>query len=83
MAKARDIKMRKDDIKMDGVTEYAEGYIVVLGIEEAKNTKRGDRPVITAINEGGFNSTSVDVIELLTWIVKNRPDLIDEAKNAK
>lgn len=75
--------MAKDKvIEMHGVTEYAEGYIVKLGIEEAKNTKRGDRPVITAINEGGFNSTSVDVIELLAWILEHRPDLIDEAKNA-
>lgn len=57
-------------IQLDGVNEYMEYYPVNL-----INNERG-RLVIKAFNEGGYNSTEVDLIQLLEWILKNRPDLL-------
>ena len=53
---------------MTGVTEYGEGMDVKLVYEDG-------RPTIVAYNEGGFNATAVDLIELLDWVYKNEPDL--------
>ena len=53
---------------MTGVTEYGEGLEVKLYYEN-------ERPTIVAYNEGGFNATAVDLIELLDWVYKNEPDL--------
>jgi hypothetical protein len=55
---------------MHGVTEYAEGLDVRLQLED------NGRPIVSAYNEGGFNGTSVDLLELLAWLRANRPDLI-------
>lgn len=55
---------------MHGVTEYAEGLDVKLQMED------NGRPIVSAYNEGGFNGTSVDLLELLAWLRANRPDLI-------
>ena len=57
-----------------GVTEYAEGLDVKLQVED------NGRLVVSAWNEGGFNGTSVDLMELLAWLKSNRPDLIEELK---
>jgi hypothetical protein len=57
-------------MKMEGVTEYSEGMKVGL-------IKNKNRYVIQAFNEGGFNDTQVDLFQLLNWLKKNRPDLID------
>ncbi len=59
---------------MHGVTEYAEGLDVKLQVED------NGRLVVSAWNEGGFNGTSVDLLELLAWLKSNRPDLIEELK---
>lgn len=59
---------------MHGVTEYAEGLDVRLHVVG------NGRWVVTAWNEGGFNGTSVDLLELLAWLRANRPDLIEELK---
>jgi hypothetical protein len=55
---------------MHGVTEYAEGLDVKLQMED------NGRPIVSAYNEGGFNGTSVDLLELLAWLRANRPDLL-------
>jgi hypothetical protein len=55
---------------MHGVTEYAEGLDVRLQLED------NGRPIVSAYNEGGFNGTSVDLLELLAWLRANRPDLL-------
>ena len=55
---------------MHGVTEYAEGLDVKLQMED------NGRLIVSARNEGGFNGTSVDLLELLAWLRANRPDLI-------
>jgi hypothetical protein len=55
---------------MHGVTEYAEGLDVRLQLED------NGRPIVSAFNEGGFNGTSIDLLELLVWLRANRPDLL-------
>ena len=55
---------------MHGVTEYAEGLDVRLQLED------NGRLIISAKNEGGYNGTSVDLLELLAWLRANRPDLM-------
>ena len=55
---------------MHGVTEYAEGLDVRLQIED------NGRPIVSAYNEGGFNGTSIDLLELLAWLRANQPDLM-------
>jgi hypothetical protein len=59
---------------MHGVTEYAEGLDVRLQLED------NGRLIVSAWNEGGFNGTSIDLLELLVWLRNNRPDLIRETK---
>lgn len=54
---------------MTGVQEYREEMDVYLSNEH-------DRPVIIATNEGGFNSTSVDLLQLLEWLRANKPELL-------
>jgi hypothetical protein len=55
---------------MHGVTEYAEGLDVKLQMED------NGRLIISAKNEGGYNGTSVDLLELLAWLRANQPDLM-------
>lgn len=60
--------MPKNTIKMEGVTEYCEGYPVEFGSSEE------DGPLcVIAFNEGGYNSTAINVQELVDWLKKNRP----------
>ena len=59
---------------MHGVTEYAEGLDVRLQLED------NGRPIVSAYNEGGFNGTSIDLLQLLAWLRANRPDLIESAQ---
>lgn len=69
-------------MKMLGVTEYAEGMTVELtkttgGYISPDNKNSGaGRWVVLAKNEGGCNCTEVDVIEMVDWLWKNRPDLM-------
>jgi hypothetical protein len=52
-------------IVMEGVREYCEEMDVKLG--------KGDngRLVIVALNEAGYNSTEVDLLDLLEWLKVN------------
>ena len=59
------------DIEMNEVTEYCEGRTVYLAQEETNG-----RTVVRAVNEGGYNCTEVDIVQLLEWLKKNRPDLM-------
>lgn len=73
-------------VKMWGVREYAENYDVFLRHlteEDADFARRlGDLPeepgreVIVAYNEGGFNCTEVDLLDLIDWLKANRPELL-------
>lgn len=56
---------------MEGVREYGEGYVVELHEEE------NGRLAIFALNEGGYNVTSVDLIDLIQWVKRNKPELLN------
>lgn len=56
---------------MEGVREYGEGMPVAL--EYHKN-----RLTILALNDGGLDSTAVDLLDLLAWLRTNRPDLMEK-----
>lgn len=56
-------------MQMDGVTEYSEDLPALL-------EQHNQRWVISALNEGGCNGTMVDVLQLVEWLRKNRPDLL-------
>lgn len=60
-------------IAMQGVTEYAEGF-------DAQLVWSHGRLAVQARNEGGFNTTAIDLMELLAWVKANRPELL-EAKS--
>lgn len=52
-------------IVMEGVREYCEEMDVKL------RTSDNGRLVIVALNEGGHNSTEVDLLDLLEWLKTN------------
>ena len=72
----------EDGTLMEGVTEYAERLDVRLvrttgtymGI--GKERPGAGRLVIEALNDGGYNCTKVDLLQLLAWVKANRPDLM-------
>lgn len=74
--------MKRDGTEMLGVREYAEGYPVhvlhetPLGLDEP-------REMIEAINEGGHNSTLIDLLDLVAWLKERRPELLAPAAPTK
>lgn len=74
----------RQDVEMDGVKEYHEEYPVVLrlgkkhrdGMENIYKFNPENRWLIVAENEGGYNSTAIDLCELIEWLKKHRPDLL-------
>lgn len=60
----------EEEIIMEGVREYAEEMEVVLAI--GKN----GRFMVNAYNEGGFDRTCVDLIDLIDWLKINLPSLL-------
>lgn len=56
------------------IKEYVEGFPVEI-------LEFNGRPIIQASNEGGNNGTRVDLIDVINWVVCNRPDLISTSKN--
>ena len=70
-------------IVLEGVNEYIEGMHVSIRVTDGTymgaRTEKKDRPgfgreVIFALNEGGYNSTEVDLEQLLEWVAENRPE---------
>jgi hypothetical protein len=68
---------------LDGVREYCEEMDVEIrattgmyriGLPDESCPGYG-RLVVKALNEGGYNSTEVDLLELLAWVKKNMPDV--------
>ena len=53
--------------------EYGERFPVCL------NLSNGEL-VVVARNEGGYNSTAVNLKQLLQWVARNAPDLLGEVK---
>lgn len=56
------------------IKEYVEGLPVEI-------LELNDRLIIQALNEGGNNGTRVDLIDVVNWVVCNRPELITSSKN--
>lgn len=56
---------------MEGVREYGERSAVHFC------ERINGRPTIRAYNEGGYNCTDVDLIDVILWVRENRPDLLD------
>jgi hypothetical protein len=65
--------MEKIIIPENEVREYAEGYAVQIVLNEENN-----RLCVEATNEGGYNGTSIDLLDLLNWVLKNKPELINK-----
>ena len=82
----------KSEVILEKVFEYAEQddvNIEVLNIPyELEHYKdvlkypewvpKEKRLVITGTNEGGYNCTQVDLLQLLSWVKKNHPELWEE-----
>jgi TATA-binding protein-associated factor Taf7 len=58
-----------DNKQITDIREYGDGLIVKIGLDN-------DRPVIVAYNEAGYNSTYVDLIDVLDWVREHRPELL-------
>lgn len=66
--------------KMVGVREYSEGLdprLLTVVTNECTSFEGETRLVIEAVNEGGYNSTAIDLFDALRWIKDNRDDLIE------
>lgn len=58
---------------MHGVREHAENFPVEL----YARTEGGEaRLVISGLNQGGHDGTSVDLLDLLDWLSKNKPEIL-------
>lgn len=58
---------------MDGVRVYGEKFKPALGewVEDR-------RLIVIAFNEGGDNQTWVDLVDIIDWVKKNRPELLNQ-----
>ena len=61
---------------MNDVSVYSDDYAPKLCEDNGRLT-------IVATNEGGYNSTSVDLLDLISWIKENIPDLLTETDTTK
>jgi len=52
------------------IREYSEEMVVTI-----INADNG-RLVINALNEGGCNSTKVDLVDVIAWVKVNKPELL-------
>jgi hypothetical protein len=68
--------------------EYSEGFkvhlvrtdgVYVRGVPEAEWQGHG-RLAIQAFNEGGNNCTQIDLLHLMRWLRRNRPEFFQENK---
>jgi len=60
------------NIIMVGVKEYCEDMDVIL----TTACMDRDRLVIKAYNEAGYNSTEVDLIDVIIWLRKYKPEIL-------
>jgi len=47
---------------------------------EERKPYENKRWILSLLNEGGCCGSTVDIVNLLAWLMKNRPDLIEAAK---
>lgn len=67
---------------MKGVREYNEDFEMDLLDPGGDRWERAgqsgsDRIVIKAYNEAGHDCVEIDALDLIAWIKKNRPELIE------
>ena len=55
------------------VREYNEGMAVEIDTLD-------DRWIIIARNEAGYNSTQVDMVDLIEWLYRYMPEVIDKVE---
>lgn len=62
------------------IREYAEEMKVTIAdwqaIDNDSKPIGEKRLVITALNEGGYNGTDVDLIDVVEWVKINMPELL-------
>lgn len=74
--------MKTKDVSMTAIREYGEGRMVtvvnsIIGENEFHYSgKDEERLVVCARNEGGYNGTVVDLLDVINWVKANRPDLL-------
>lgn len=51
------------------IREYCEGRAVSI-------TTHKDRLVVKAFNDSGWNSTEVDIVDLIRWLLKYKRDVV-------
>lgn len=68
----------KQTTVMEGVTEYGDDLDVELVLRKGEivNGVPYDRWVIAAYADAGCTYTQVDLLELVDWLKKHRPDLL-------
>jgi hypothetical protein len=57
-------------VEMEGVDEYIDGSQVELTRNNLGHL------VIEASNEGGYNCTQVNILQLIQWLKTNRPEIL-------
>jgi lactam utilization protein B len=68
-------------IVMEGVVEYNEEMEVVLQTAKVydfnvRGYRDTGRLVIRAYNKAGYNSTEVDLVQVIEWVKANMPELL-------
>ena len=64
------------------IREYVEEMPVI--ISDWQETDREENPigekrvVISALNEGGYNGTLVDLCDVISWVRVNMPELLED-----
>lgn len=67
------LSLRKEGPVASEVREYAEGYPV-----EIANHTLLHRWIITAYIDGKYDSTAVDLFDVLRWVKANHPEWLKE-----
>lgn len=66
----------KVDVKEEFISSFTQRCFPDLHVGDT-------RLVVQAFNAGGWDSTSVDLLDVLAWVKENRPDLLNEIRDAK
>lgn len=61
--------MGEEEIIKTDIREYAEEMAVTI-------ISKNERIVIKALNEGGYNLTEVDLVDVIQWVKRNKPELL-------
>ena len=59
------------------IREYGDGDTVTIKSLPVDRTRY--RLAVIAVNEGGYHSTRVDLLDLIAWVKANAPELLDQA----